>query len=677
MLLDYFELNARDEEAKQYLYSDIPFHYVFKKVTINGKIINRWEKRQRYFNRIGRMYSVSPSQIELFHLRVLLLHVKGATNFQKLRTVNNEIHPTFVAACLALGLIEDDDEWYRAMNEAKVWMMPRRLRNLFVRILIHCQPIHPKNLWDEFKKDMSEDYIRHHGLTIGIKKAYKYIVNLLQAEGSNIVNFPEMEQVIEEQEIDDEEQIQEDLSIGVRQYGQLNIEQKEIVDIILAATTANNNNDTCFYIDGPGGSGKTFIYTTLYYLLKNKKKVVNTMAFTGIAATLLPNGRTVHKVFGLPVPLFNDSTSNIKVQSKEADILKLVDVFILDEAPMAPRYVLEIMDRTLRDIMQNDLYFGGKIVLLGGDFRQLLPVKERATRCEIINLSIKFSTLWKQFKIFSLTENIRVLPQEREFAQFLLDLGNGILNDQSDNIQIPERCIANVNSDMIKETYGDIITHKRYKSIANHVILSARNIDVNEINEKVVDLLDATTERVYTSVDTPETTGDNKDIYEVILTEYLNSLNPTCLPPHELRLRKYSVIMLIRNLNISEGLCNGTRLLVLDMDNNLLRCEIISGNKIGEIIFLNRITLYCENIYPFTFKRRQFPVKLAFAMTINKSQGQTFEKVAVDLRKDVFNHGQLYVALSRVRSWDSLKVYVEDNNQSNKVKNYVYKEILD
>jgi len=69
MLLDYFQLNTRDEEAKQYLYSDIPSYYIFKKVTINGRTINRWEKRQRYFNCIGRMYSVSPSQIELFHLR--------------------------------------------------------------------------------------------------------------------------------------------------------------------------------------------------------------------------------------------------------------------------------------------------------------------------------------------------------------------------------------------------------------------------------------------------------------------------------------------------------------------------------------------------------------------------------------------------------------------------------
>jgi len=129
-----------------------------------------------------------------------------------------------------------------------------------------------------------------------------------------------------------------------RQYGQLNVEQKQIVDTILEATTSNNStyNNTYFYIDGPGGSGKTFIYITLYYLFKSRGKVVSTMAFTSIAATLLPNGRTIHKVFGLPVPLFADSTSNIKVQTKEANNLKLVDVFILDEALMC--YMLEIMD---------------------------------------------------------------------------------------------------------------------------------------------------------------------------------------------------------------------------------------------------------------------------------------------------------------------------------------------
>jgi len=81
------------------------------------------------------------------------------------------------------------------------------------------------------------------------------------------------------------------------------------------------------------------------------------MAFTGIAATLLSAGKTVHKTFGLPVPLFSDSTSTIKIQSKETIYLKEIDIFIWDEAPMTPRYALEIMDQTLRDIMYNNLPF--------------------------------------------------------------------------------------------------------------------------------------------------------------------------------------------------------------------------------------------------------------------------------------------------------------------------------
>ena len=79
------------------------------------------------------------------------------------------------------------------------------------------------------------------------------------------------------------------------------------------------------------------------------KRKVCTMAFTGIAGTLLPSGKTVYETFGLPVPLFSDLSSNIKLQSKEAESLQNVDLFIWDEAPMAPRYALEIVDKTLKE----------------------------------------------------------------------------------------------------------------------------------------------------------------------------------------------------------------------------------------------------------------------------------------------------------------------------------------
>lgn len=168
MLIDYFKLNERDSNARQYIYSHIPHHYVFKKD--NNTKISSWQPRKRQFNVIGRMYSISPVQIELFHLRLLLIHIKGAKSFEDLKTVNGIVHDTFMSACLASGLIEDDQEWRRTLNEAVIWMMPRKLRSLFVRILIHCQPLKPEELWNEFKESMSEDFSRNFSIEEGHKK---------------------------------------------------------------------------------------------------------------------------------------------------------------------------------------------------------------------------------------------------------------------------------------------------------------------------------------------------------------------------------------------------------------------------------------------------------------------------------------------------------------------------
>lgn len=151
--------------------------------------------------------------------------------------------------------------------------------------------------------------------------------------------------------------------------------------------------------------------------------------------------------------------------------------------------------------MNNDFLFGGKIIILGGDFRQLLPIKVHATRSEIVNLSIKFSSTWRHFIKFSLKQNMRVLSEETEFTKFILDMGDGILNDSNDNIQIPKCCIALINIDIIEDVYGDLIRKKQFHKIAKCTILSARNVDVDEINNKVVELLDKTNERIYTSVD--------------------------------------------------------------------------------------------------------------------------------------------------------------------------------
>ena len=108
MLMDYFALNLRDPEDRNYLYHNIRVHYVFKTEKIDGKKENKWRKRKKYTKCIGRIYTVSPAQVELFHLRILLMRVKGAKSFEDLRTVNGEIKESCTATCLAFGFIEND-----------------------------------------------------------------------------------------------------------------------------------------------------------------------------------------------------------------------------------------------------------------------------------------------------------------------------------------------------------------------------------------------------------------------------------------------------------------------------------------------------------------------------------------------------------------------------------------
>lgn len=141
--------------------------------------------------------------------------------------------------------------------------------------------------------------------------------------------------------------------------------------------------------------------------------------------------------------------------------------------------------------------------------------------------------------------------------------------------------------------------------------------------------------------------------------------------------------MLIRNMNLGSGLVNGVRMVVLKMSEKSLKLKLITGVGKGNIVFMPKIKLISTDPnMPFKFTRIQFPFRLAFAITINKAQGQTFSKVGIYLKKPVFTHGQLYVAFSRVKRPDDIKILIQptkeqgSDNNGQYTKNVVYKEIL-
>lgn len=135
--------------------------------------------------------------------------------------------------------------------------------------------------------------------------------------------------------------------------------------------------------------------------------------------------------------------------------------------------------------------------------------------------------------------------------------------------------------------------------------------------------------------------------------------------------------MLIRNLSISDGLCNGTRLKILRLFKYNIEAESITGERIGSKVFIPRITLNTgeSSSLPFILYRKQFPIVLAFAMTINKSQGQSFDVVGLFIRKPLFSHGQLYVALSRCKN--PKKIYIENKSDNlSEINNIVWHEVF-
>ncbi|CAF3415114.1 unnamed protein product [Rotaria socialis] len=209
-------------------------------------------------------------------------------------------------------------------------------------------------------------------------------------------------------------------------YETLNEAQRLAVDKILGAYYRRSaTTGSCFFIDGSGGTGKIYLYNTLCHLFKGKCVSVLTVAWTGIAANLLTEGRTVNSRFKLPVSLLETSTSNIRPNTKEADTIGKADVVIWDETLMTPSYALKAVDILLRDIMNINIPFGGKVGVLGVDFRQVLSVVRFANRSQLVFTSLKSSELWPYFKTIHLSKNMRTGLSEEEFLEWLIKLDNG------------------------------------------------------------------------------------------------------------------------------------------------------------------------------------------------------------------------------------------------------------
>lgn len=396
-----------------------------------------------------------------------------------------------------------------------------------------------------------------------------------------------------------------------------NFEQQQALDLI-------TNTDTSLFITGKAGTGKT---TFIKNILKDVDKNFLVLAPTGIAA-LAVGGQTIHSFFGFPCEVIGSNTQT-EMSLAKRNLLKRTDTIIVDEASMVRADLVDGMDRVLRDITKSHLPFGGKQMVFVGDLFQLPPVVKRGSVDEEV-LRLMYGSGLPYFYKARVMKRLN-LPKI-EFQHVYRQQDQPFL-DILDRMRVGENTIEdlnilnkNVSSD---DNVGDYsVTLTAFNKVAEQI----NNARLAEINEKEF-CYDGEISGKFKAQDAPV--------------------------PMALRLKVGAQVIFCRN-DYSRGVINGTIAKVVSLDKETIKVALKNGKEINveKMSWESKESVYNEEKQKVESKVvgtfTQYPLKLAWVITIHKSQGMTFDRMHFDLTHGTFAAGQAYVAISRMRSLDGL-----------------------
>ncbi|XP_073121727.1 ATP-dependent DNA helicase pfh1-like [Henckelia pumila] len=487
-------------------------------------------------------------------------------------------------------LYREFPQYFTWIQSQKEWV-PRRIQNQVVGRIYVVSPSEGERF-----------YLRILLNNVSGSKSFEYLITV---NGNVYTTFKEAAEIRGLLQHDDYVHhyhplpriIEDELSIQIsdddlRSIEYLNAQQKMTFDSVIQNIMCNQPK--LFFIDGPGGTGKAFLYRTILAHVRKSGKTIIAVATSGITATLLPGGRTAHSRLQISLKPTTSTLCTIKKQTDLAELIRRATTVIWDEAPMANCYAFESVNKNFQDIMENHLPFGGKIMVFGGDFRQVLQVVKLGTMREQIAASILKSTFWHRVNVLHLQQNMRS-ADDTEFSEFLLRIGNGLQHTiNGDFIKFPDSLVIRWENEesidkLIDFVFPNMINHVNDANyMVGRAIITPKNCDVDKINEMFISKFPGE-EKVYTSWDSIE--DDNNNIFQ---EEFLNSLSPSGFPPYRISLKVGCPIMLLRNVSPELGLCNGTRLICRTFGRNFIDAEIITGPHKGTRYFLHRIPLKSE-----------------------------------------------------------------------------------
>ena len=308
-LTEFFTLCQVDNFAKTLLYVDVPKYYTWRNKS--------WSRRKHGTNVagfaavkevhiLGRVYIINPRQGECFYLRLLLHHVRGPQSFTQLKTVEGNLCSSFCKACFRLGLLEDDNQYHLAMQEASVSNSAASLHSLFAVILTWCEPSNPLDIYEHHKESMADDFLHQQCTRLGNvelgfdEDVFNLALNDLQDRvlsmgGRQLSDYGLPQPVaVDSNRLARDYQREIDYDRGEQQAyveqhaAMLTSDQREVYDYFCSMVDANQGG--ILFLDAPGGTGKTFLINFILAKLRSEGKIALATASSGIAAILLTGG---------------------------------------------------------------------------------------------------------------------------------------------------------------------------------------------------------------------------------------------------------------------------------------------------------------------------------------------------------------------------------------------------